>query len=381
MVRQWGDLDPSLARRLDGPDPEAIYTWWKSSDPAQDRPLGALLGLACGDALGTTLEFTRPGPQPWSPLLEGPHQSISGGGPFRLLPGQVTDDTHMACCLAASLRAHDGVFHASDVAQRYAAWSRAAFDIGGQTRGALSTFVSHGNPATSGLEIWRARGRDVAGNGALMRCAPIAVLVGSAADPGHARAQAQRQATIADALITHADPRCCLASACFIAALAAGIAGADAAAMHAAALAEIAPAAAALRPFMEEDEQAPISAAEAALAEDLTLATHDDPDLYGAIDLAGGAQGFVRVAFRLAFWELLHAPSWRAGVIDAVNRGGDADTNGAIVGALLGAHHGLSAIPDQWLKQVLDCQPPAPWNAQWHPRELLPRLRSNDCGQ
>ncbi|TVR43811.1 MAG: hypothetical protein EA402_08670, partial [Planctomycetota bacterium] len=303
-----------MPTRVDGPELSLVYQWWQPVAPELQRPLGALLGLACGDALGTTNEFARPGPQAWQPLLAGPHTEIIGGGPFRLTPGQVTDDTHMACCLAASLEAHHGVFNAQDVASRYTAWSRAAFDIGSQTRAALSAFAEEADPLACGLAIWRSRGRDAAGNGALMRCAPIAVLI-----PG---AQARRQAAIDDALITHADPRCCLASACFVAALAAGIQGAAPETMHATAQNEIGPAARLLRHIMLEEEGA-IAAAEADMVEDLHLATTADPDLYGAIDMAGGAMGFVRVAFRLAFWELLHAPSYAAGVIDAVNRGGD----------------------------------------------------------
>lgn len=358
---------------VDEPESNPVYQWWQPVAAALNHPLGALLGLACGDALGTTLEFTCPGPQPWQPLLSGPHTAITGGGPFLLLPGQVTDDTHMACCLAASLAAHHGVFDAHDVASRYATWSRAAFDIGGQTSGALAAFVRHGDPSQSGLAIWRDRGRQAAANGALMRCAPIAVLV-----PGVqiAAAEVRRYAAIDDALITHADPRCCLASACFVAAVAAGIQGATTATMQATAQAEIAPAAKRVRQRLPEEEGA-IAAAEADIAEDLHLATAADPDLYAAIDMAGGAMGFVRVAFRLAFWELLHAPTYSAGVIDAVNRGGDADTNGAIVGALLGSHHGLDAIPSEWLGTVLDCQPGSPWAGKWHPRVFYDILTNN----
>ena len=61
-----------------------------------DRYRGTLLGLAVGDALGTTLEFKRPGT--FEPII-----NIVGGGPFRLKPGQWTDDTSMALCLAESL--------------------------------------------------------------------------------------------------------------------------------------------------------------------------------------------------------------------------------------------------------------------------------------
>ena len=95
----------------------------------------------------------------------------------------------------------------------------------------------------------------------------------------------------------------------------------------------------------------------ASVAQDLRFAAADDPRLEG-ISSGGGLDilaqaGFVRVAFRLAFWELLHAPSFEAALIDVVNRGGDADTNGAITGALLGAHFGEEAIPQGWRAAVL----------------------------
>ena len=62
----------------------------------RNRYRGALLGLACGDALGTTLEFKPPG-------TFAPISDMIGGGPFSLQPGQWTDDTSMALCLGESL--------------------------------------------------------------------------------------------------------------------------------------------------------------------------------------------------------------------------------------------------------------------------------------
>jgi hypothetical protein len=94
------------------------------------------------------------------------------------------------------------------------------------------------------------------------------------------------------------------------------------------------------------------------LAEDLQAAQRSDPALDGPdLEIAGRMAGFVRVAFRLAFWELFHAPSFEAGLIDVVNRGGDADTNGAIAGALLGARFGVMGIPSRWRHAVLDAPP------------------------
>lgn len=81
-----------------------------------DRALGCLLGLAIGDALGTTFEFC---PRDNYPALT----DMVGGGPFQLQAGQWTDDTSMALCLADSLLAVQG-FDPVDQMQRYLNWYR-----------------------------------------------------------------------------------------------------------------------------------------------------------------------------------------------------------------------------------------------------------------
>ncbi|MBT5535424.1 ADP-ribosylglycohydrolase family protein, partial [Candidatus Poribacteria bacterium] len=106
----------------------------------EDRYIGCLLGLAVGDALGITLEFTTPG-------KFDPIDDMVGGGPFSLKPGQWTDDTSMALCLAESLIERKG-FDATDQMQRYVQWWREGhlsstgrcFDIGGTVSGSLSRF-------------------------------------------------------------------------------------------------------------------------------------------------------------------------------------------------------------------------------------------------
>src|SRR5687767_13948953 len=103
---------------------------------ANEHARGAVLGMAVGDALGTTYEFARI-EQPALPVLAtGPATDMVGKGPFGLLAGQVTDDTQLAVCLARSLAEH-GRLDVDDVARRYVAWSEHAFDIGTQTRGAI----------------------------------------------------------------------------------------------------------------------------------------------------------------------------------------------------------------------------------------------------
>jgi ADP-ribosylglycohydrolase len=185
-----------------------------------------------------------------------------------------------------------------------------------------------------------------------MRTAPIGLF-----NADHA--EYRRIAATLDSAITHFDPRCLIASAAFDAALAAAVReGAGAEEMVEAARVEIAEARAFLAPRFEGDEPL-LDGAAAALQRDLTAAANDDPALYGPELHLLEQAGFVRVAFRLAFWELLHAPDFESALVDVVNRGGDADTNGAITGALLGARHGEEAIPVQWRAVVLEARPAA----------------------
>jgi hypothetical protein len=92
--------------------------------------------------------------------------------------------------------------------------------------------------------------------------------------------------------------------------------------------------------------------------------------------------GFVRVAFRVAFWHLAHTDDFEAALVDVVNRGADADTNGAITGALLGARLGVDAIPARWRAAVdgaLAGQS-GPWATTYHPRELFALLHQPSRG-
>jgi ADP-ribosyl-[dinitrogen reductase] hydrolase len=157
-----------------------------------------------------------------------------------------------------------------------------------------------------------------------------------------------------------------LSCAAYDVAIVSAISGANANEMWDAALAEVWDAA---DTVMTDYDTADLENAVAATEEDLRLAAADDPQLYGgAVDLRKH-QGFVRVAFRLAFWELLHAPTFEAAVRDAANRGGDADTNAAIVGALFGSVVGVGAIPQRWRTLVLECEPHGDpvWRETYHP--------------
>src|SRR5215467_3362480 len=132
-----------------------------------ERYRGSLLGLATGDALGTTVEFHQPGT--FDPVTE-----IVGGGCFCLAPGEWTDDTSMALCLAESLiekRAFDPI----DQLERYYLWFQTGhlssnghcFDIGNTVRSALLLFESTREPYCGSTDQYSA------GNGSLMRLCPV----------------------------------------------------------------------------------------------------------------------------------------------------------------------------------------------------------------
>jgi ADP-ribosyl-[dinitrogen reductase] hydrolase len=185
-------------------------------------------------------------------------------------------------------------------------------------------------------------------------------------------------AAIAESAVTHFDPRCRLACAGYDAALAAAAYDhADRRTVAAAAVGAIDEAARRLV-AREPGDAERTRAACLALRDDLRAADADDPDVYGdALHLHRHA-GFVRVAFRLAFWHLLHTDSLEAALVDVANRGGDADTNCAIVGALLGAVVGEQGIPAAWREVVMSAladRPDDPLATNYHPRALLALAR------
>lgn len=361
------------------------------------RGRGALLGLAIGDALGAPLRgrnliaplfpklaeglrrmptagIIKPRlPRPLDALLDEYPEGIPEDAELEppvveLRKGQVTDETQMACCLAWSLR-EVKAYNAPDVLRRYRAWKAHAFDMSETVRDVLEEMESGLPVLTAGRRVWMRSYRRSCTNGSLARTAPIGVFF--------ARDEAARvQASFEDSALTHFDPRCQLACAAFNATLAKAITGGSElkpedliTAAHtglsvgAAALARLA------ADYVEE-----VSAAKALLLADLAAAQQPNPMLYGPDLHLHRQHGHVRIAFRLAFWELLHAPSFEAGLVDVVNRGADADAHGAITGALLGAFYGEEAIPEEWKRVVLESlsNVRGPLWTLYHPRHLLP---------
>ena len=282
----------------------------------QDRAQGALLGLATGDALGTTLEFTQPGS--FVPLA-----GIMGGGPFDLLPGQWTDDTSMALCLAESLVTCGG-FDARDQMARYLRWYREGynsvkghcFDIGGATAAALRHFEATGDPMAGSPDPQRA------GNGSLMRLAPVPIFF-------HRQPARLLEAAADSSRTTHA-ARTCVDACRYFASLIAG-------ALHGLPKTELLhPAFEPLPGYWAAQPLCP----EVEAIRQGSYRTKMPPDIRGS--------GYVVDALEAALWALWREPDFARGALAAVNLGDDADTTGAIFGQLAGAVYGLPGIPADW---------------------------------
>ncbi|NMO14086.1 ADP-ribosylglycohydrolase family protein [Pyxidicoccus fallax] len=331
------------------------------------RRRGALLGLAVGNALSVPTAH-RPFMAPSFPQqAEGPYLKLMGGGPHELRKGQVTEEVQLACCLGHSLRDLRR-YDAADALRRYRAWQPHAFDVSEPMKAVLEECGSGAPPLGAGKRVWLRAFRQPAFPGSLARTAPLGVYLAD-------NAAARTQASLEDSALTHYDPRCQLACAAFNAALARAVTSGAALKKEdllSAAESGLLLAGAALGRSASDYVQEVTHAAQL-LREDLELAQKEDPQLYGPDLHLHRPLHAVRVAFRLAFWELLHAPSAEAALLDVVHRGGDTEAHAAITGALVGAFHGEEALPAEWRKGVLEALATVKgplWDV-YHPRHLL----------
>ena len=281
-----------------------------------DRYRAALLGLAAGDALGTTLEFTRPGS--FEPITD-----MVGGGPFRLQPGEWTDDTSMALCLAESLLEKSG-FDPIDQLTRYVRWMRdghhsstgRCFDIGGTVSAALGRFERERQPFPGGTDTYSA------GNGSIMRLAPVPLLF--VRDPGLAIRNAADSSRT-----THAHPEAVDACRYFAGLIVGALQGRDRAEL-------LAPQFSPVPGLWEKEPLAPPIARVA----DGSFLREEPPAIRG--------QGYVTRSLEAALWAFARSTSFEDGALLAVNLGEDADTTGAVYGQLAGAYYGVESIPKRW---------------------------------
>jgi len=285
-----------------------------------ERYRGCLLGLAVGDALGTTLEFRTPGG--FKPITD-----MIGGGPFNLQPGQWTDDTSMALCLAESLIECRG-FNPRDQMERYVRWWKeghlsstgTCFDIGNTTRSALATFMKTGNPFSGPSDSYSA------GNGSLMRLAPVPMFY--AGNPREAIEKSGESSKT-----THGAPAAVDACRYFGALIVGALVGADKKSLLADHYSPVAG-------YWQEKPLAPEIAEVAAGS----FKYKHPPEIRGS--------GYVVQSLEAALWAFHNSESFQEGCLMAVNLGDDADTTGAIYGQLAGAYHGINAIPPSWRKVI-----------------------------
>lgn len=268
----------------------------------EDQALGAIVGLAIGDALGTTLEFSR---NPSSDRSTW-HTEITGGGPFALKPGGWTDDTSMALALMQSYL-DCGEFHPAWIGRAFVNWYRkgsyshtgTCFDIGHTTREALDRIdlIYRGSAPFQG-----STDPNTSGNGGIMRLAPAVVA------NCNNLANAIRE-SIDQSRITHASPECVLYAELLAKVLYHG------------------------DPFIPD------------------VAEYVLPDETPWDELR--ASGYVKDTFTCAMWAARNTNSFEECLIHTVNRRGDADTTGAVAGQIAGAMYGLSGIPERWLEKLI----------------------------
>jgi len=335
----------------------------------RSRSRGALLGLAVGEALAIPTESRNVPSNQFPQLNEGPVEDMRGGGRFELKAGQVNWCSELAFCVSEvlrTLRRYD-VF---EVAKAYAHWEPNALEVPEPLKQALEQIRDGRSPENTGRRVWIEGQQRVRDNGCLGRSVPVGVFFAK-------RQDLRILASLEDACISHFDPLCQLAAATLNGVIAAAITTPkerlEKADVLKVAEAELSLAAATLGK-RESDWVSIVKDAADWLREDIRFAQDDDPMLYGPeLHLFFPVPTLVRTTFRLAFWELFHAPHVEAGLIDVVNRGGDADTNAAVTGALLGAVYGEEAIPHRWTEVLMESPGPfggAHWNV-YHPRFLV----------
>jgi ADP-ribosyl-[dinitrogen reductase] hydrolase len=263
------------------------------------RAQASLLGLAVGDALGATVEFMTAGE---IKAKYGVHRKLVGGGWLRLRPGQVTDDTQMSMCIARSLV--EVGYSPEDIARRFVTWYQSRPpDVGNTCRRGIARFINQGT--VHGLP-----NEGDAGNGAAMRMAPVAV--GALAD-----ARMLEELTVGQAHITHHH------------------ALSDAASLLVGRLIQLA----LLGHAMDR----------------LRRQANDTVVKFPTFRFApyhGLSTPYVVDTLQTVLHFLFTTSSFEECVVATVNQGGDADTTGAIVGAIAGAYYGLDAIPREWLRKL-----------------------------
>lgn len=269
-------------------------------DAAVSHARGAFLGLAIGDALGAPVEFMTRGE---IRDKHGELREMVGGGWLRLKPGQVTDDTEMSLCIARAIVAAEG-WSITGIAENLAGWLKSKpIDVGDTCRRGIRNYMLQGMLETPPND-WDA------GNGAAMRNLPVALFT-------LGDLELMERYTLQQAHLTHNHPFSDAASITFGRLLHLALTGRS------------------MRRLRREADQL--------VAQHPTFAF--DP-------YKGMATGYVVDTMQTVFHCFFNSRSFEGCVVETVNQGGDADTTGAIAGALAGAFYGEESIPERWRKRL-----------------------------
>ncbi len=275
-----------------------------TSDDIEQRAIAAYLGLAIGDALGATVEFMTPRE---IVSVHGVHKEITGGGWLKLKPGTVTDDTTMSLALGDALLEARCV-DAATIARHFDAWMRnKPVDIGNTVRRGLLHFRTRGETTVPLNE-------HDAGNGACMRTLPIALATLGKSE------QEVMSAVQAQAHITHNNPLSDAGTYCVVRMVQLALQGANIASLR----------------------HGPVH----------ELLTAHPTFVFRRKHRAENPSGFIVHTLRTVFEAFFETDNFEDCLVQTVNRGGDADTTGAIAGMIAGAFYGHEAIPPRWIKAL-----------------------------
>ncbi len=362
------------------------------------RAKGCLLGGAVGDALGSTRDGNETWQAPIYPSrMYGPTSKPEGGGRYQLTPGQGMAATQTAVALWSTLRQHQSnSYDPKVVADAYAVWGTFSFDINPQTTNALREYVKTKRWSDCGWYVWEKGAFKSAPNSSLTRTYPIGVYFSD-------NEKELIRASVLDSAITNFDPKCMIACAVYNLAIARLIMDEQ----RSLSVIKVVEACRVdvdrVSTFIREEFHvsdtskrslidADVANANVDIHEDIDAAHLANPKLYGepttgsaALDYPGSIninkdKGFVRIAFRMALWQLVHAQSYKDAIIDVANRGSTSAANSSVTGALLGAYYGLEGIPDDWKETVIGADytkshgvsAAVPiWNTKYHAKLFL----------
>lgn len=272
-----------------------------------ERILGGFFGVACGDALGVTLEFMS---RDEAAGTYGNLKDIIGGGYWNLKPGEVTDDTMMTIAVAEGILDNPDA-PVENIGKRFIEWydEKPRF-IGRIIRIALNEYKRNNDWSKTSYYAHQATGGMSAGNGSLMRCLPVALYYGDI--------NKMLEVSAAQSLLTHYDKKA--TDACrFYNLLAYN--------------------------YLNEKPK------------EETLLEHIEkyPEYKCVFRMSKNElkpTGYVFDTLICALWCFINSSSFEEAVCLAVNLGGDADTIGAITGGLAGVYYGYDAIPDRWKDRI-----------------------------